>query len=154
MSMNTDIHAVDNTNTLESGKVKWIPVKVTPDGGLLVETQAGSTWAYGNWPNTVSLADVGVTAADAEVLATLTNSTPYNMLTIVVSVFTATALNITVSQDGSTFGIALPSKDNPVTAGAAIAAVGTYHLFGSFDSIAITQSGAGGVTAQYRQWVS
>ena len=36
MSGNVSLHAVDDTNTLDNGKVKWIPVKTSSDGGLIV----------------------------------------------------------------------------------------------------------------------
>ena len=124
------------------------------DIGMIGDAAKTSEQNFGalQFPSTISLADSNATTADAEVLATLNDSQPYNMLTIVVSAFTATALNITASQDGTNFGIVLPSKDNENTAGAAIAAVGTYHLFGSYNSVIMTQSCAGGETDQWRQW--
>jgi len=124
------------------------------DIGMVGDAAKTSEQNFGSipWPTTVSLSDSNATTADTEVLATLSDSGSYNMLTIVVSAFTATALNITASVDGgSTFGIALPSKDSPNTAGAAIAAVGVYYLRGNFDTVVLTQSGAGGVTAQFKQ---
>jgi len=145
--MNTTNHGKD-----ENGD--WVPIGATTDtSGNPAANVTVDKIRNTFYPHTISLLDSGSTTADAEVLSTLSNSTAYNMLTIVVSAFTATTLDITVSQDGTNFGAALPSKDNPVTAGAAIAAVGTYHLEGSFDAIKMTQAGAGGVTAQWRQWV-
>ena len=127
-------------------------VQTQNSGADLVETNSGSQWAYGNWPNTQFDSGSFTGAADAATV-TLTNLESYDLLTITVSTFSATALNITASIDGTIFVAVLPSKDNFSTAGAAIAATGTYLVRGKFKSIKLTQSGAGDVVCQYAHGV-
>lgn len=118
-------------------------------------TGSSSVWSYGSWQNQLFPKSAGVTTGAAEVMATLTNLQPYSRFGILVSAFTATSFDITVSMDaGSTFVAALPSKDSLVVTPAAIVAVGYYILEGKFDQIKLTQAGAGGVTAQFSPWVA
>lgn len=42
MSGNVSLHAVDSVATLTNGKVKWIPLKTTSDGELLVSIASGA----------------------------------------------------------------------------------------------------------------
>lgn len=46
MSGNVSIHVVDNENTLDNGKVKWIPVKARPDGAVLVASDTFTPSSY------------------------------------------------------------------------------------------------------------
>ena len=58
MSGNSSIHAVDDTNTLDSGKEKWIPVKTSPTGNLNSHIKQKDNepeqWADGNTSGTVA----------------------------------------------------------------------------------------------------
>lgn len=127
-------------------------VRKNVGGAALVSQTSDSQWAYGNWPNTLFDDGSFVGAADAATV-TLTNLESYDLLTLAVSAFTATALNITVSVDGTNFVAYLPTKDNFSTTPAAIAATGVYFVRGKFSAIKLTQSGAGGVTCQFSHGV-
>lgn len=92
-----------------------------------------------------------VAGSAAEVAATLTDVTPYNIFVIHVIAVT-TSIDITVSLDGTDFSgnvVLIDQSTEAPFATAAITAAGVYKLQGKFKSIKITSVGAGAYDANY-----
>ena len=150
MSGNTSIHAVDDTNTLDNGKVKWVPVKANPDGSLNVAMQATSTWAYGSWPADSYLEHSGTGTGDNTVLFTSGDLSSYNIHMIQAS---AGLVDAEVSLDGTTYSpaasIALEDMSSiaPTTRVLVTASTNVYMLRGKYKNIRLVQNGATAATA-------
>jgi len=147
MGSNVVIHGKDSTEVLtnDSGKVQTSPIKVT-SGAAHVEMQAGSVWAYGNWPATWYLEWAGTAgAADNAVIYTSTDVSMYNYHTFTVS--GTNSADVEVSHDGSTWDVAAVELTDDVTTGGGIKVITiptgkTGVLKGKFKYIRINQDGA------------
>lgn len=150
MSGNTSIHAVDDTNTLDNGKVKWVPVKANPDGSLNVAMQATSTWAYGSWPADSYLEHSGTGTGDNTVLFTSGDLSSFNVHMIQSTVG---IVDVEASLDGVNYSpaakIALEdmASTSPSTRVLVTVVDQIYMLRGKYKNIRLVQNGATAATA-------
>ena len=151
MGQNVIIHGKDSTDVLsnDAGKVKTSPVLVT-SGSAHIEMQAGSLWAYGNWPSTVvSQVEFTAGAADNAILYTSADISMYNYH-IIENTDTSVPLDIYVSIDGTNFNPTAATVEllDDVTTGGGIKVVSIPTLKigvlkGKFAKIRCLQVGAG-----------
>ena len=154
MGTNVIIHGKDSTDVLsnDAGKVKTSPVLVTSNAFHML-MQAGSLWAYGNYPNTLYLPWTGAAGtADTDVLYSPNDVSIYDYHTIENE--SGVAIDVYVSVDGtnlSTAAAAVALLDD-VTTGGGIKVIEIPDnkigvLEGKFMKIEVRQAAAGAITA-------
>lgn len=150
MGGNVIIHGKDTalTTQADSGKPATSPINVTSGAGH-VATQAGSVWAYGNWPATWWLAWTGgAGAADNTVIYTSPDVSAYNYH--IIENTSGETMDIFVSVDGTNFTTAAAAVEliDDVTTGGGVKSITipttkTAILKGKFSKIRVDQNGAG-----------
>lgn len=133
-----------------------------PDGSLLARMSPGSTWAYGGWPNSLSIPiqSMAASTATGEVVYQNDNVSAYDAHEITVHAGAgATTVQVFVAQ-AAVSGVlqyeAVPVQliDRSLVEGAAVRStndikvVGNYLLRGKFQGIRIVQTG-GSITTAY-----
>ena len=119
-------------------------------GAAHVETQAGSVWTYGNWPQYVTLAaDFTAGAADNAVLYTSGDVSTYNVHMIENLAASTNNMDVFGSLDGTNFNVtplAVELMDDVTTGGGvkvvAIAPGKIGILRGKYKAIKVQQAGA------------
>jgi len=116
------------------------------NGAAHVQSQAGSVWAYGNYPATWYLPWTGTAgAADNAVIYTSPDVTTYNYHTFTVS--GTNSADVYVSHDGVTYDLMAVTLTDDVTTGGGVKVVtiptGKTGFFkGKFKYIQVLQDGA------------
>ena len=129
MGGNVTIHGVDDTNTRPNGGgVKWIPVKVDPNGNLNMSLEAIAT---GLWPSgktytkTLYQATAAAIASPTATYSVALDGLDMEMATVVLVTGSGTG-TVNVEAQVSFDGTTTPAPSTPVTLFSTVAASGTY----------------------------